>query len=352
MIRFLATNAPILTLVFATIVAGALLNGFVNPSADECGVQLTDCQPHQAHIEYLKLDDSYWTPFQELESRTTWGLSVLLFSISLLFLVVLSLGAWRSTRLGVLETAAPLAVAVIGGAAMWVFDLVPAAQDFTFNRIILKPVDDIAPANNGFVSLVESGGVIALVLLAVAASLLLRASMSAVENSEDDVSAASAVSSNINGLRALLYVGGITLVAGTMHSAALYSWAETMIAPASQLVDRLPAGIELKNDNTASDTLIYSAGGSEISRAMGALNGMFYSILLGSIFAPAFLYMRHQTWILATRASGNGGHADAQKWLDEHGLSTGIPQGILSAVTVFAPAIMGGPIVQLVERLF
>lgn len=133
-------------------------------------------------------------------------------------------------------------------------------------------------------------------------------------------------------IRKLLYVGALALVTGALQSSALYSWGVTMI-PSEML--------KAYNFDPSKST--------GIPQLMGALNGAFYSILLGVIFAPAFIQLGAIADRLLEQAKPNAVESERNTWRLEYALDSSVPQKLLSALAILSPMLAGGPLTSLIE---
>jgi hypothetical protein len=129
-------------------------------------------------------------------------------------------------------------------------------------------------------------------------------------------------------IRVLLYLGAIALVAGTLQSSALYTWAITMLDPGE-----------------------YYSNSSDIPQAMGILNGAFYSIFLAGVFVPAIAHLRTQGLTLVEAILSDASAAERKKWLEDNAIEGTLPRQLLNALAVSAPLLAGGPLVSLLEGL-
>lgn len=198
----------------------------------------------------------------------------------------------------------------------------------------MKPTVYAISKAEGFVQVVGILGTSALFFLAIAASAVLlqtRRTGAPAAPRDDEVAVLAASQERI---RTLLYVGALSLVAGTLQSSALYSWAGSMLSSRSI-------------GTVGADAVEYFAKGTDIAQTMGMLNGSFYSLMLATIFVPAFALLRVKALLLAHEADPAAAPADRKAWLEGKGIGASVHTHIVTAAALLAPAITGGPVTTL-----
>lgn len=315
---------PVLWLVLMVCVVAAILRYVVNCG----GPQEVGCLSHVPSVRV--------TPgrtFAELTGRLTWSISVLLFALTAL--MTYSAVCWTSfkTVRTVMHRAIFMGLLV---AIPVIYKHMPGGQRFAFNEHLLqKTVYAVANADF-FVSAVEILGTSALFMLGIAVSLILLQAMEAAGGKVTE--RVTVLARHQERVRLLLYAGAFTLVAGTLQASALYSWAASMLAPGTV------AGLE-------ASAIPYFAKSADLSQAMGMLNGPFYSILLASIFVPAFVILRAKTQGLAQEAEPDANPVQRKKWLEENALGGSVPMQFKTLAALLAPILAGGPLTALLDLL-
>ena len=148
-------------------------------------------------------------------------------------------------------------------------------------------------------------------------------------------------------LRYLLSSSCVVLVAGVIHSSTLYSWAMSVIEPGNILVTVRQEGMP-----DITKTMAYYNKESKIPESMAAINGVFYSLLIASIFAPAFMVLRLKSEEAAIEATGEDHPGQVDEWISQNNLKIGLTEKLSTVVTALAPALVGGPALSLFELLF
>lgn len=342
--RWAAPWTPLSVLLLMALVSAVILSTVVNCSDSVTGVKERSnervCIRHYPQVtpmlrpdlkEGTVLERLQHQPFSELSGRLAWSISILFFALTATFTFV----AILRTIIDGLESPKLLLGIIIIFVVAGVITVrsLPPGQTFEFNNTFLTgTVFRVAPAED-FVDAVEFTGPMLLVGLSIAVSLiLLRASRMSVSTPELPTAAiARTLAAQQTSVRLLLYVGALTLVAGTLQASALYSWAMSMLTQ--------PEGVT------------YASKLSDIPQAMGILNGAFYSIFLAGIFVPAIAQLRAQAHRLADMAMPDAPAAERNKWLEENAVAGTLPRQLVSAVAVTAPLLAGGPLVALLEAI-
>lgn len=288
------------------------------------GVLLTYVVNHAQH-----------STFARLAACLTWSISVLFFAGSALVTFVTAFKViWKELQSIKLLIDGFVLFAITGAITL---SLLPGiVQELQFNKILLDGVYDFAPASKIFVSIVQILGTLALVALAVAVSLILFRSRSDTYAHEKKpvVERVVSLARDQNLVRKLLYVGALTLVAGTLQASALYSWGITLMPSADILPD-------LVNYDSSKPT--------GIPQLMGAFNGAFYSILLAVIFVPAFIQLGEIADRLVGEESPNATEPERNAWFVNHALDYSVPRQLFSALAILSPLLAGGPLTSLLE---
>lgn len=307
--------APLVSLAIMTLLTFMVL-GIV-----DCDVALPTCVAHQPHIT-VQANVS----FAELSGRIMWGISVLFVALTAMAALCLVLGALSIIR----DMRVMLSLQAVIVVALPLLYLLASDTTYSFNAVFLDATTYRLSGVKEFVSGVQAAGHATLIGLALAiGALLFRAGRNVQFEQPTDFGAVAAAMAAYHHLaRMLLYFGAFVLVAGTLHSSALYHWA-----------------------NSIFDTGAYVPEGVSFSVVMGAMNGAFYSILLASIFVPGLTLLRLTVSRLANAANVGVTSEERARWISINSLDVSIPKGVLSALAVLAPLIIGGPGVSMLQAL-
>ncbi|HEX8635751.1 MAG TPA: hypothetical protein VF703_16500 [Pyrinomonadaceae bacterium] len=335
---------PLGALLLMAFVSAVILNKVVNCDADFTGLKKGKmmervCIPHapqlkpqpnlDSQVELVTLDQQ---PFAELRGRLTWSISVLFFALTIAVTFAVILRAIIDALVSFRLLPAILIVFVVAGVIAGRY--LPSGHTFKFNDAFLNgTVFRVSPADD-YVDAIEFMGPMVLVGLAIAVSLILLW-INRLMDPKSKLSLAaklSVLARQQKRVRLLLYVGALTLVAGTLQASALYAWAMSMLTQ--------PANVTP-----------YSSNLSDIPQVMGILNGAFYSIFLAGIFVPAIAQLRGQAYLFADLQMPNASPAERSKWLAEHEVGGTVPKQLISALAVFAPLLAGGPLIALLEMV-
>ena len=260
--------------------------------------------------------------FAETIGRITWSISILFFALTITVTFVAAFQEIFGTRLRSVKLRIS-ALTLFLAAALPLLILLPGVKEFKFNVMLLgNTTYKVAPVAKNFVIGVQILGALALTALAIAVSLVL--SQNRVKS---PVATPSALARDFESVRKLLYIGAIALVAGTLEASALYSWAVSM----------MPAG-QVPSD------LVYYSTVKDLPQLMGTLNGLFYSILLAGIFAPAFIQLRGVANRLVDEAKPGVTYSERNEWLKAQGVDISISQQLFSALAILSPTLAGGPL--------
>lgn len=321
---WLITLAPVVVFLLTVALASELTARVVN-----CDLA-ADCTPHIPAVKAIPLENAPMLPFSELRGRLTWCLSVLAVAVTVSLLLGATLetmGVVRRPRIRVLlRTCTVGAVLLLGLRGM--------DGTYAFNEAFLgETVYSLTPSTRLGVAFAEGMGHAALLglVLSVAAVLYAAARSVHLDAPVESARAAEELSVHQRRMNTLLNLGALALVAGTLESSALYSWANTMF---------LPADIYFGKDGT-----------NDLPAAMGLLTGAFYSLFLTAVFAPGFGLLRRMANQLAVAANPDATVSDRQTWLEKHALDASLPKHLVSALAVLAPTIAGGPLVAFFQAL-
>lgn len=327
---------PLLLFAVAVIVSGILFTYIVAPSSSDGSLKF---DIHLPKVISLCDNNECIQSFDELKYRMLWAMSVLFFVLAYIInfyfvlQVLLKLKAhkkWLLISLGLLASVKTIGI-------IFNTKLLPAEIDFIFNNYLLSPLkkNDLIDI---IVSFIEYGGALMLFVLAFTCFLILVNIKLEGKESRTNDTMANILFKYDRDVRLLLYGATLTLIAGTLHSAAIYNWSLTMLEP----------GVLISN---SVNLLKYYQEASQISGTMGAINGIFYSILMISIFAPTFAIIRKKSKVLAVKANPNKPYSEVQNWLKARNLDQGFSEQILPILSTLGPAIIGGPLITLLELM-
>lgn len=321
---------PILFLGIAAGISGILFHFIVAPTDQECSLKFAIHDPEISAL--CDNNGNYLQPFDELKNRMLWALSVLFFALAYIINTYLVVKILRKLKVYKKWRFYFIKLIFLGNIGI-IF--LPADEDFTFN------IDLIAPLNNSIliewiVNRIEYSGAFMLFILAFTCFFILKnANWKRKKMYSFDINA-NLLFRNDRNTRLLLYGATLTLIAGTLHSAAVYNWSLTMIEPAILI-------------SNSENSIKYYEEASQVSSAMGALNGMFYTMLMITIFAPTFLILRNKSMDLAKKANPNKSQTEIQNWLKSKNLDQGFSEQIIPILSTLGPALIGGPLISLLE---
>jgi hypothetical protein len=305
--------------------------------------EVKNCNPFTPQVEILKAESGKIIGrFAELSGRISCSEAALLFFLSIAALYVVMLwNVFIAVRQSILQILIIglfiLAIALLVGHGLSI------ANSFGFNEPLLGPTVYSVSSALKVVDIIQSLAVATLFSLAVVLSVLnWRTSEEVLVNDEINLTKSNAeeiywLATMKRRVQALLYLGAIVLVAGTIQTSALYTWAISMIDPSIDMASSGAAGA------------YYFGQLQDVPKLMGFLNGAFYSILLVTVFTPAFVHFRLLSLKLARSICHETNIQEQQSWLEENSLSgTGVDQ-IVSILLMLAPVIAGGPFSMLLD---
>lgn len=327
--------APFIFLIIAVAIANYLLGVIIS-------CEPSTCNPFTPAIEILSNDAR--TPvgtFSELSGRIAWSISVLLFFLAII--VIYSVMLWNvfvTTR----NPSLPMIMIVLVVVIAIIANRVEGFSDtFKFNSAFLDTSVYAVSSAYAFVDIIQILGITTLCGLAITLSILnWCASETVLRN--DDVNRETDSADNIYQLAALqgrvktlLYLAALVLVAGTIQTSTLYTWAVSMINNEGLVA------------NSGAVELHYFDDLTKVPGTMSFLSGAFYSILLFSVFTPALVHLRVLSLKLARTNSEKITIQEQQTWLENNSLGGSATQQIFSILLMLSPIITGGPFAMLLE---
>lgn len=292
--------------------------------------------PQIRSIVYKTTDN---TPFSELKYRLLWSASVVFFFFSFLCVSVVSAFIFRRVN-GPNVFYLVILLVLLGGGVFYQCGLLPFADINYFNEILLFPLERKFKNYDDFVTAVELLGFATLLLLAMASSLILFA---VAHNNQLASQSIESMVEKQGYLRALLHFGVLALVAGTIEVSTLYTWGMQLVEP--EILAPVFPGVGKE------EVLAYFSSTSEVAKGFSLANGVFYSMLLAAIFTPAFVIMNKFAKDFAHQQNPEKTNKEKQEWLEENDLASGIPQRVVQIFLALAPAVVGVPVVSLIESI-
>lgn len=333
--EFLWAWTPLIFFVIAIVAANFLLGAIIN---EEKGFN-----PFSPEIKILKTvsGDRIGT-FAELTGRIFWSISVLFFFLSIASIYIVML--WNVfSALDRSISKVVMVVLIIILSAVGASNLVNFDDTFGFNVPLLG--NSIYKVSSAFhiVDSIQSLSVATLFSLSVVLSIL-SWHTSAEVFPKNEVKTGKEVTRDIycitrtkRRVQALLYMGAIVLVAGTIQTTALYTWAISMIDNSSAMT------------NTGTTVVKYFANLEDVPIVLSSLNGAFYSILLFTVFTPSLLHLRLLSLKLACLVCNEKSIQEQESWLLENSLIGSGLQQVISILLMLAPAMAGGPLSMLLD---
>lgn len=185
-------------------------------------------------------------------------------------------------------------------------------------RLLLETVGRMLPSINTYNRLFDALGLTVGVMLAVAACAAIR--RDAVEDAEGKT-----LRRRMRLLRTILYAGAAALVVSVIRLSVTLNWGGSFLPAATP-----PAVSE-------SATLI-----------TGIVNtlGIYYTILLAAVYAPAALVLRRRANALASQQPPE----KQDEWLKARGLALSFTEYLPRVVAILAP-LLAGPVADLVKSV-
>jgi hypothetical protein len=266
--------------------------------------------------------------FSELRSRLVWGISVVFVFLTAGGLLLISASTLdilphRVARAGL--RAVILAVVII----VLVLYLRELDHSYGFNEALIGATVYKVTFAAPFVAIVEALGHSALIAVALATGCVMYQAASdrwRAPGSIEEQAATLAVA--LRRIQLLLFMAALATAAGAIQSTALYSWTMTMLEQSQYLTDA-----------------------KDLPATLGGLIGAFYSILLAGIFAPALFIMAAWANQIADTAVTRRTELTRAEWLAKRDIDISLSRRVISALTVLAPLIAGGPLSQLIKAL-
>ncbi len=323
---------PLAAVALVAALTASLLDRVVNCAGEDAQSSAAPggrvCLPHVPDVAPIPaVSEKGAFPFAELRSRLGWSISVLFCGLAFAIMFPTAIAIAGTDLPRKVRWAARIIIAALPVATyVWRSDM------FEFNKRLIGDTAYQVTGAELFVDWVVAFGHAAVLGLGLAlAGILYEAQRAAlaVPSQPRGVRAADDLARYHRYVRILLFAGALALVAGTVEATALNTWAFSMLTPRSGYV---PAG-------------------ANPPQAIGMLNGSFYSLFLAALFVPAFFVLRMCADRLAERAKPDTTPTERTKWLADYGIAVSIPQESLSVAAVLAPALVGGPITQIVEKL-
>ena len=347
---------PLFSLLLIAVLACFLLISVVDETvakeyvvddtgAKECEVKVTVVEksvPNKCVMEKSLLEQKNMkTPtIDQPLARLKWSISVLLFGFTIIVTVLTIFSVIRNIVRSTELRNWVFIVFVV--AAVVILILLYESQNFQFNESLLGlTVYDIKKVVPSIVASIQICGIVTLVVLAIAVSLVLSR---AYHDSNlpkvgelTEASAGACLAESYQSAYNLLYVGALVLVAGTIEASFLYSWAISMLEPYSA-TSLTPPKHPL--------TYYWSAELNNIPQVMGMLNGSFYSILLAAIFVPALFQLQGVTnRLFNVEVQKKIEPALSRKeWLEKNAVDASFPRQLLTMFVVLSPMLAGGPL--------
>lgn len=323
--------------VVGLIVTAAITTALIRTVA-YCIGGSNGCVPHEPTLVQSPIGGS-GLPFAELRGRLYWSLTVVFYTVTVAGALVIStvsaLDALRSDsrrRKTLIGVGIGVGIVVVVAAVF----LLPGAYEFTFNKKLFQATIYKLTNAEVFVDAIEIAAAITFVVLALAATALLRdASRRPIDQGNAEAKAIE-LRTGLSRLRHLLFVGALALVAGTLQTEALYSWAMSLTSSGSISVPGTTPG-------TA-----YYLDPQIIPQTMTMISGTLYSLVLAAIFVPGFLLLRRNVLDLSFVATTPEKRAT---WLKDRNLDSSLPKQLSTLAGVLAPIIVGGPFASLLEAL-
>lgn len=326
---------PFIFLIVAVAIANYLLGEIIS-------CEPSTCNPFTPAIEILSNDlQKPVGTFSELSGRISWSISVLLFFLAII--VIYSVMLWN-VFVTTQKPSLPMVMIVLIVVIAIIANSVEGFSDtFKFNSAFLDPSVYAVSSAYAFVDIIQILGITTLCGLAITLSILNWCASETVLKDEEVNEEKGSVDSiyqlaTLQGrVKTLLYLAALVLVAGTIQTSTLYTWAVSMINNEGLVANSGTAALHYFDDIT------------KLPGTMSFLSGAFYSILLFTVFTPALVHLRILSLKLARANSEKTTIGEQQTWLENNSLGSSATQQILSILLMLSPIITGGPFAMLLD---
>lgn len=347
--------SPLIFFFIVCALSGGIYKQIVNPpldKGDSLSLEISEkdgrieavhsSKKRQVHLPVLyssiyKQGDE--TTYGEFKYRLLWSVSAIFFFFTFMCVLAVMVQILYNLHLERRHFIITIGFVLMIGLGLYFAGQLPFADDNYFNEIIFHPLSVLFPDYDVYVGAVEGLGFITLLILAMTTSLILFGTIRQ-ETGEAEQQVGRMIKMQ-RSLRMLLYFGVFALVAGTIEVSALYTWAMQLVSTGTISPPFL---------NTM-DPINYFNSTAEVVRGFSLANGVFYTMLLAAIFTPFFMIMNKYAQDLVEKQNPTKSFQEKKKWLKEHDLTTGVTQQVLQIVLALAPALVGGPLIGLLEAI-
>ena len=292
--------------------------------------------------------------FKEVAARYRWGIATAAVFASAGGAIVLAVVTCRDAGVTRRHARTLVAMAVIG---IVVFKLLPSFEAFALGPLFLRPtVYANFPVALRIGTAIDIVAVATMVTVVLAVSLLTqRVLTAAAEGSAgDSAGRILIVVRDIKRLRLLLMASALVLALGAVEVGSLYAWGGAIVdaseRPMITTVDTSPGTITRAADSSL--VAKFHKAAEDLPSTTSGIAGGFYSLLLASMFLPAFALVRLKLRDLAlTECPETFTEIERSKWLADHDLEASIPRQVTAALAVLAPILVGGPGSELLKHL-
>jgi hypothetical protein len=296
--------------------------------------------------------------FKEVAARYRWGIATAAVFASAGGAITLAVVTCRDAGVTRRHARTLVAMAVMG---IVVFKLLPSFEAFALGPLFLRPtVYASFPVALRIGTAIDIVAVATMVTVVLAVSLLIQRVLTAAVHPRAEGSAGDSagriliVVRDIKRLRLLLMASALVLALGAVEVGSLYAWGGAIVSASERPMIRTVDTGSRTITRAADSSLVakFHKAGEDLPSTTSGIAGAFYSLLLASMFLPAFALVRLKLRDLAlNECPETFTEIERSKWLADHDLEASIPRQITAALAVLAPILVGGPGSELLKNL-